>query len=109
MVNREQAYYAVIFTSTRKQEDQGYDQMAVRMDKLAAQQPGYIGVESVRDEGGNGITVSYWESEEAIQQWKRHAAHQLAQEKGKSMWYEDYYVRICKVEREYGLNKKDRK
>ena len=38
-------YYAVIFTSLRNENDDGYAQMAQRMFELAAQQEGYSGVE----------------------------------------------------------------
>ncbi|RED64919.1 antibiotic biosynthesis monooxygenase family protein [Cohnella lupini] len=97
------SYYAVIFTSLRTEGDNGYGRMADRMAELASKQPGFISVESVRDSSGTGITVSYWESLEAIRDWKKNEAHQVAQEKGKQDWYESYKVRICKVEREYSL------
>jgi heme-degrading monooxygenase HmoA len=76
--------------------------MADRMVELASKQPGFLGVESVRDGNGLGITVSYWESEEAIRAWKANSDHELAQETGKKLWYADYVIRIAKVERAYG-------
>ena len=63
-------YYAVIFTSLRAEGDRGYGHMADRMVELAAQQPGFLGVETVRGGDGLGITVSYWSSEAAITAWK---------------------------------------
>ena len=98
----EPPYYAVIFASTRTPGDQGYAQMADRMVELAGQQAGYLGAESTRDAEGFGITVSYWESEEAIRQWKHNAEHQIAQEKGHTTWYQHFELRIAKVERAYG-------
>ena len=95
-------YYAVIFTSLRTEAERGYGRMAERMIELAAQQPGFLGVESARDAGGLGITVSYWENEEAIARWKANVEHQVAQEAGKKTWYSDYQLRVAKVEREYG-------
>ena len=92
-------YYAVIFTSTRTVGDKGYSAMAKQMENLAEKQPGYIGIESAR--GSIGITVSYWESLEAIANWKANANHLFAQRKGKTEWYKNYKVRICLVEREY--------
>ncbi|MBL7797885.1 MAG: antibiotic biosynthesis monooxygenase [Saprospiraceae bacterium] len=94
-------YYAVIFTSVRTETDAGYAVTAQRMLDLAAEQPGYLGEESARNE--IGITVSYWLDLESIRNWKAHTDHQIAQELGKSTWYRSYRVRICKVEREYGL------
>ena len=94
-------YYAVIFTSHRTDGDNGYGEMAARMAELAAQQPGYLGMESARE--GLGITVSYWESLEAIRNWKQNAEHQEAQRLGHQQWYSSFRVRISKVEREYGI------
>ncbi|MEY3247976.1 MAG: hypothetical protein RL742_19 [Bacteroidota bacterium] len=96
-------YYAVIFTSKRTPDDplndDGYADTAARMLELAAQQPGFLGVESARQE--IGITVSYWESLEAIAQWKKQTEHRIAQEQGRSKWYAAYTVRIARVERAY--------
>ncbi len=92
-------YYAVIFTSLRTEGDEGYGETAVSMLKLAAQQPGYLGVESAREDVG--ITVSYWADIESIKQWKQNADHLVAQEQGQVIWYKAYKVRIAKIERDY--------
>jgi len=97
-------YFAVIFTSQRTPGENGYDQMATRMVELAAQQQGFLGVESVRGADGLGITVSYWKSDEAIRAWKANAEHRGAQERGRSEWYASFKLRICKVERDYEMN-----
>ena len=99
-------YYAVVFTSLRTAGDNGYGKMAEAMEKLAATQKGFLGIESVRDELGRdglGITVSYWESLEAIAAWKANATHLVAQQRGRETWYEEFKVRICRVERDYGF------
>ncbi len=97
----EPPYYAVIFTSLRTADDpEGYAAMADRMIELASGQPGFLGVESVRDAYGTGITVSYWSSLAAIRRWREHAEHQVAQSQGRSTWYREYRLRICRVERE---------
>ena len=96
-------YYAVIFTSTRTDIDNGYAAMAEQMEKLAKQQPGYLGIESAREEVG--ITVSYWKNLEAIANWKANTDHLFAQQNGIKDWYSWYKVRICLVEREYDFTK----
>lgn len=95
-------YYAVIFSNYQTDELDGYAETAALMEKLAAEQPGYLGFESARD--GLGIAVSYWESLEAIAGWKQQTDHLLAQKMGKSKWYSKYKVRICRVEREYDFD-----
>lgn len=97
-------YYAVIFTSQRTEGDKGYGEMAKAMVELASTQEGFLGVESARDQQ-LGITVSYWDSLESIRKWKENTTHQLAQQKGRQEWYQNYKVRICKVEKEYSFDK----
>ena len=96
-------YYAVVFTSIRTEGDVEYAEMADKMLNLAEKQEGFLGVESARNE--LGITVSYWESLEAIKNWKLHTEHTEARENGRSRWYNAFKVRICKVEHEYGFEK----
>ena len=98
----EPRYYAVVFTSVRTATDQGYADMAEKMMALASNQPGFLGVESVRQDGGLGITVSYWKDTESIRKWKNHAPHQQAQRLGRDKWYSSYRIRVAKVDREYG-------
>jgi heme-degrading monooxygenase HmoA len=96
-------YYAVIFTSLRTETADGYGDMAQAMAELAKTQPGFLGMESARNE--TGITVSYWDSLEAIKNWKQNSDHLLAQRYGREKWYSHYKTRICKVERDYGFEK----
>ena len=100
-------YYAVIFTSTRTESIEGYDDMSQKMVELAAKQPGFLGVESARGEDGLGITVSYWESEEAIANWRRDAEHREAQTRGREQWYSEFLNRVARVERARAFKRSD--
>jgi heme-degrading monooxygenase HmoA len=99
----EPPYVAVIFTSLRTDGDHGYAVMSARMNRLAAEQPGYLGMEAARD--GLGITVSYWVDEDAAKAWKQVAEHLVAQRRGREAWYSDYRVRVAVVHRDYGRRK----
>lgn len=97
-------YYAVIFSSVRsKEHGDEYGMMAERMIELASEQSGFIGVESCRNDDGFGITVSYWESLEAIENWRNHSMHCEAKQRGKSSFCDEFKLRISKVisEREW--------
>ena len=95
-------YFAVLFTSRRTGADaEGYAATADAMVELAAKQPGYLGIESVRDASGLGITISYWKDEGSLEAWKHVAAHLAAQRSGRERWYEHYELRVAKVERAY--------
>lgn len=97
----EPPYFAVIFTSKRREGDNGYAVMAGRMADLGSRYEGFLGIESARGADGLGITVSYWRDEAALLAWKRDTEHQKAQRAGRLEWYEAYEVRVCRVERAY--------
>jgi heme-degrading monooxygenase HmoA len=98
-------YYAVIFTSLKTMNVQGYEETSARMVQLAQQQEGYLGHESAREDEGLGITVSYWSSLDAIKKWKQNMEHLVAQLRGRKDWYAAFKTRICLVERDYGFEK----
>ena len=92
-------YWAVLFTSTRTRHDPaGYERAAQRMLELARRQPGFLGVESARGADGVGITVSYWDSLEAIAAWREHPEHLEVQARGRGLWYADFDLRVARVE-----------
>ena len=99
-------YYAVIFSSRRRGDAQdGYAEMSVRMVELVQAQPGFLGVESTRGADGFGITVAYFESEDAILAWRRNAEHTAARERGRAEWYDHFEIRVARVERAYGWDR----
>jgi heme-degrading monooxygenase HmoA len=91
-------YYAVIFTSVRRDGDYGYGEAAKQMLELASIQPGFLGFETARQE--IGISVSYWSTLEAIKAWKENVTHRQVQDRVNE-WYKAFRVRVCRVEREY--------
>ena len=95
MTKHDLPYYAVIFTTTLSDQLAGYIEMAKKMEELAQQQPGFLGMDSARSE--IGITISYWASLDAIDLWRKNAEHGKAKAMGKSKWYASYNLKICKV------------
>lgn len=97
-------YYVVTFASQRSDSDaEEYNAIGEKLDSLAREQPGFLGVESTRDSNGFGITLSYWKDRQSIINWKQNADHLVAQQLGKEKFYENFTTRIAKVEREYSL------
>ncbi|WP_433773239.1 antibiotic biosynthesis monooxygenase family protein [Bacillus wiedmannii] len=98
-------YYAVIFTSNLSNDTTDYSIIAEKMEKLAKQQPGFLGVESARGNSGIGITISYWESLDAIEDWKNNALHKEAKKRGREQWYDNFHLRICLIEKEFKFHR----
>jgi heme-degrading monooxygenase HmoA len=99
----------VIFSAQRRGDDSddGYAETAARMVELVQQHPGFLGAESTRGADGFGITVAYFESEEAIAAWRSHAEHAAARARGRSEWYSHFELRVAKVERAYGVKPRE--
>ncbi|MFF5966759.1 antibiotic biosynthesis monooxygenase family protein [Streptomyces collinus] len=98
-------YYAVVFTAVRTAGGNGYAETNDRMMELAADQPGFLGVDSARGANGLGVTVSYWRDEESIAAWRNHAEHTLARARGREQWYASFALHVAKVERAYGFTR----
>ncbi|MBI1180006.1 MAG: antibiotic biosynthesis monooxygenase [Alphaproteobacteria bacterium] len=98
--------YAVIFTSRLGAEAADYALWADRIEALARNQPGYLGHDSLRDQDGLGITVSYWNSEDAIARWRAHAEHATARSLGRERFYDWFRLDVCRVTRTYGFGER---
>ena len=91
-------YFSVIFTAQRTLSDEDmYSLTSERMVELAQQQPGFLGLESVRGEDGIGITVSYWRDRAAIRAWRNDVEHLAAQQMGRQEFYSWYHIRVAEV------------
>jgi heme-degrading monooxygenase HmoA len=97
---------SVIFVAQRTELDaDGYANAAAMMDKLAAQQDGYLGIDSVRGADGLGITVSYWADEARAKAWRDHPDHAAMRDAGRNRWYSDYSLHVAQVTRSYDWKK----
>ncbi len=95
-------YYAVIFSSTKSDDLDGYEEMdEITMD-LAQKQQGFLGYESV-NLNNKGIFISYWQTKEDIANWRKNATHLMAKDKAKK-WYKRYLSQICLVENSHEFN-----
>ncbi|MGD2119474.1 MAG: hypothetical protein PVG66_14020 [Chromatiales bacterium] len=98
--------YAVIFKASIDTLDDGYHRLAAQMRALALQEYGCLEFTSVA-EGKQEISISYWNNKEQIERWKQDAMHQVAQQLGKSTWYDSYHVQIAEIINEYRSSRHD--
>lgn len=82
-----------------------YLDIAAAMRPLAEQIDGFISVERFQSlmDPGKLLSISFWESEDAVEQWRTLAAHRSAQAKGRNGVFADYRLRVAHVMRDYGL------
>ncbi|MEV5987353.1 antibiotic biosynthesis monooxygenase [Streptomyces sp. NPDC052051] len=103
----EPPYYAVVFTSVRTDDHDGYEETDDLMDELVKEVPGYLGMDHARTPGGLSLTVGYFRDLAAIEAWRSDPRHRAAQKRGREHWYERYTVHVAKVERSYGFEAED--
>jgi len=53
------------------------------------------------------LSLSVWENEEAVKQWRNLDAHRKAQAIGRESIFQDYRIRIAQVIRDYGINMRE--
>jgi len=88
--------------SIQRTNGKKYEETSAKMVELAQKIPGFLGVESVRNENRFGNTTVYWKDKESIKAWRNHKKHKKAKKRGCAIWYEKYFLRIVKVENNYG-------
>ncbi|GLO62438.1 antibiotic biosynthesis monooxygenase [Vibrio sp. MACH09] len=67
---------------------------------------GFISVERFQSLTNDGkvLSLSFWENEDAIQEWRALESHRFAQTKGRGGVFKDYRLRVAGVIRDYGMN-----
>ena len=97
-VEADKGRYAVIFVSKRSGSEAEYAEMNTELGNMAREIPGFVDEIALRNDQGSGISVSFWENEAAIEEWRQHARHRLAKQMGRDLWYDWYAVYICEIE-----------
>jgi len=96
----EPPYYAVIAPAELATDIEGYAETAAKLLAIAPTQPGFLGIETCLEHGFS-MAVSYWQSLDAIDGWRRRAEHLAAKGMARTKWFRGYVTRIAKVERVY--------
>ena len=94
--------FAVIFKTFRDLPvPQDYLDINLELQEKVKEIDGFIGVESVGNDRGYGLSISYWSSIESIKEWRNLALHLEAQKLGSQKFYKYYKVEICELKEEY--------
>lgn len=97
---------AVIFEVWPKPEYRDkYLELAATMRKAVEEIEGFISVERFQSivEEEKMLSLSFFESHDALDEWRNLATHRVAQKIGRSEFFIDYRLRIANIERDYGL------
>lgn len=101
---------AIIFEVWPDDENRGaYLDIAAELRPMLDEIDGFISVERFQSitDPGKLLSISFFENEEAVQNWRNIAEHRVAQERGRSGIFKDYRLRVAGVIRDYGMHKRD--
>lgn len=91
-----------IFRSRLRPDAQAdYEHVAERMDHLAAQQPGFIGMKTFAAADGERVSIVEFASAAEALAWRNHPEHREAQRLGRERFYASYDVIVCTPLRRY--------
>lgn len=98
---------AVIFEVTPTVEGkQEYLAIASNLKEHLKDIPGFISIERFQSLVNERkiLSLSFWENEESIAQWRKLETHRMAQRKGRESLFQDYRIRVGSIVRDYSLN-----
>ncbi len=92
-----------VYPAAGKKQD--YLEIAARMRPMLDSIEGFVSIERFQSltNPDKLLSLSFFESEEAIQQWRNLTAHRGAQSQGRNDVFSDYRLRIAGVVRDYGM------
>jgi heme-degrading monooxygenase HmoA len=66
---------------------------------------GFISIERFRSvvNPEKFLSLSFWENEDSVEQWRNLQSHRQAQSAGRNIIFEDYRLRVAHVCRDYGM------
>ena len=79
------------------------DIAAILRDKVS-KIDGFISIERFQclSDPDKYLSLSFWQHEDAIKQWREDSEHRAAQQKGKHALFANYQIHIAHVTRSYG-------
>ena len=98
--------HVVIFELQPKLEgiDEYLDLAAALKDDLEKIE-GFISIERFQSmtKEGKILSLSFWQTEGAIAEWRKQIKHQEAQSRGYNKLFENYRLRVAEVKRDYTM------
>jgi heme-degrading monooxygenase HmoA len=93
-----------IFRSRLRPENQeAYQRMAAKIHGIAERMPGFLSIKTFIAPDEERVSIVEFESEATHNAWRRHPEHQEAQRLGRELFYSEFQIQVCRVERAYGM------
>ncbi len=98
--------HVVVFEISMKEgaQDQYFD-LAASLRPEVEKIDGFISVERFESVAtpGKFVSISFWRDEAAVQRWREHADHEVAQARGKADIFADFRISVAEIGRQYTM------
>jgi heme-degrading monooxygenase HmoA len=93
-----------VFRNRLRDDIDGYDETAVDMYLKATSMPGFMDFKQFTADDGERLALVQFDTWEHQQDWRNHPDHKVAQQRGRTEWYSEYHIQVCRVlsERNFG-------
>ena len=101
---------AVIFEVIPKAEGKAeYLAIAASLKEKLACIPGFISIERFQSltDPNKILSLSFWENEASVAQWRNLEEHRSAQSKGRGSLFSDYRILVGNITRDYSLSERE--
>ena len=102
---------AVLFEVIPKKESkEEYLRLGAELKAELVKIPGFISVERFAslNEEGKLLSLSFWENEKAVAEWRNQIHHRSCQKKGYDFLFEEYKISVTEIIREYTREDRER-
>jgi len=66
--------------------------------------PGFLALRNYASQDGEYLGLAEFETEEALKQWQQHSGHMAAKQLGRTKYYADLTIQICRTIDQYSYN-----
>ena len=98
--------HVVVFEVSMKEGMQDrYFELAASLRPALEKIDGFISVERFESVAtpGKFVSISFWRDAAAVQRWREHADHEVAQATGKAEVFADFRISVAEVGRQYTM------
>lgn len=86
-----------------------YLEIAARLKPELSKIEGFVSIERFQSisHPEKVLSLSFWNDEESIAEWRNVELHRIAQQAGRNTVFKDYRLRVCTILRDYGMNERE--
>ncbi len=83
--------------------EQEMEALGQRMYEIASNMPGFVSYKDYMAGDGEIVTLVEFATLQALEAWRDHPEHQVAQQRGRAEFFAEYHIQVCHTVRDYSF------